>query len=158
VVCGCAGFLAPSSAPERIGLLDARAAERRIVEGHGDLRPEHVYLTDPPAIIDCIEFDRSLRVRDPADELAFLALEGERLGCPALDGWLFGAWRTLAADEVPRALVEFYKARNALVRARIAIWHLEDSGSGSAMPAQAWRDRAGDYLRRAEACIGRALA
>jgi uncharacterized protein len=37
----------------------------RVVEGHGDLRPEHVFLGEPPAVIDCLEFDRSLRLVDP---------------------------------------------------------------------------------------------
>lgn len=32
--------------------LARRAAERRIVDGHGDLRPEHVCLLRPPVVID----------------------------------------------------------------------------------------------------------
>ena len=59
-----------------------RAAQGRIVEGHGDLRPEHIFLDGTPRIIDCLEFDRDLRLLDPVDELAFLALECERLGAP----------------------------------------------------------------------------
>ena len=61
-------------------LLEARAAQGRIVEGHGDLRPEHVFLDGEPQVIDCLEFDRDLRLLDPVDELAFLGLECERLG------------------------------------------------------------------------------
>ena len=38
-------------------LFDKRVAEGRIVEGHGDLRPEHVCFTEPPAVFDCIEFN-----------------------------------------------------------------------------------------------------
>lgn len=130
----------------RLDLLDARVQAGRIVEGHGDLRPEHLYLTEPPTIIDCIEFDRTLRLRDPADELAFLSMESDRLGQPLLDRWLFDAWRELAGDDPPRPLVEFHKACNAFVRAQIAIWHLEDPGDS---PRQPWIERAEDYLRRA---------
>mgnify|MGYP006202207167 CR=1 FL=1 len=36
----------------------------RIVEGHGDLRPEHIYLGTPPAIIDRLEFSMELRTLD----------------------------------------------------------------------------------------------
>jgi aminoglycoside phosphotransferase family enzyme/predicted kinase len=61
-------------------LFDRRVEEGRIVDGHGDLRPEHIYLTTPPAIIDCIEFSDELRRVDIADELSFLAMECQRLG------------------------------------------------------------------------------
>ena len=48
-------------AEERDVLL-GRLAEGHVVEGHGDLRPEHVFLGEPPAVIDCLEFDRALRL------------------------------------------------------------------------------------------------
>lgn len=136
----------------RLDLLDARVRAGRIVEGHGDLRPEHIYLTDPPTIMDCIEFDRSLRLRDPVDELAFLSLEGERLDRPDMEAWVLAAWRELAGDDPPRALIGFHKARNAFVRAQIAIWHLDDPDTG---PRGQWVARAEDYLRRAGACLDR---
>jgi aminoglycoside phosphotransferase family enzyme len=41
-------------------LLGRRANGRHIVEAHGDLRPEHICLGDPPEIIDCLEFSRDL--------------------------------------------------------------------------------------------------
>jgi uncharacterized protein len=44
-------------------------------------------LVDPPAIIDCLEFSRQLRLVDPVDELVFLWLECERLGA----GWVGSA-------------------------------------------------------------------
>lgn len=49
-------------------------------EGHGDLRPEHICLVEPPIVIDCLEFSARLRRLDPFDEICFLALECERLG------------------------------------------------------------------------------
>jgi aminoglycoside phosphotransferase family enzyme len=133
-------------------LLDARVRAGRIVEGHGDLRPEHIYLTTPPTNVDCIEFDRALRLRDPVDELAFLAMECDRAGRPELDAWLFGAYRELAGDDPPRALVDFHKARNAFLRARIAIWHLDDPDTG---PPQGWVDRTNDYLDHAHRLLVR---
>jgi aminoglycoside phosphotransferase family enzyme len=128
---------------------------RRVVEGHGDLRPEHIYLADPPAIIDCIEFDRRLRVRDPLEELAFLAMECDRAGHPEMDAWLFGAWRRATGDRPARALVEFYKAFDAFLRGRIAAWHMDDPETG---PAVRWRRRACDYFDHAERCLRRAGA
>lgn len=127
-------------------LLEARVRAGHIVEGHGDLRPEHIYLTEPVTVIDCIEFDRNLRLRDPIDELAFLAMECDRAGAPELDGWLFGAYRDVTGDAPPRPLVDFYKAHNAFTRAKIAIWHLDDPDTGPRAP---WIARAEDYLRHA---------
>jgi aminoglycoside phosphotransferase family enzyme len=70
-------------------LLVGRVLGGHIVDGHGDLRPEHIWLGDPVRIIDCLEFNDRLRAGDPLDEIAFLSLECERLGrsvpAPACD-------------------------------------------------------------------------
>lgn len=107
-------------------LLLQRVAQGRIVEGHGDLRPEHVCLLRPPVVIDCLEFNAALRQVDPADELAFLALECDRAGAPWIGPRL--ARRCLAAlgDAPPPALLPLYTANRALLRARLALAHLLD--------------------------------
>jgi aminoglycoside phosphotransferase family enzyme len=139
----------------RAAWLDERVAAGRIVDGHGDLRPEHVYSTASGVLfVDCLEFDRDLRLRDPVDELAFLALECERLGRPDFGAELFEAWSASAGERVPPALLEFYQARNAFVRARIAAWHVGDPDCG---PPEPWRARAREYLARALACMERAM-
>ena len=53
-------------------LLLRRLEDGRPMEGHGDLRPEHIYLGSTPTVIDCLEFRSDLRRLDPVDELAFL--------------------------------------------------------------------------------------
>ena len=63
-------------------LIKSRISRDLIVEGHGDLRPEHVCLTDPPQIIDCLEFNRAMRIIDPYDEVNYLGLECDMLGAP----------------------------------------------------------------------------
>ena len=64
----------------RPALFERRVQAGRVIEAHGDLRPEHICLEPDPQIIDCLEFSRDLRLLDPADELAFLALECESAG------------------------------------------------------------------------------
>ena len=59
-------------------IFDRRVDAERIIDGQGDLRPEHVCVRPEPAVIDCLEFAKELRVLDPADEIAFLDLECER--------------------------------------------------------------------------------
>ena len=48
--------------PDRDGpsFWPSACATRRIVDGHGDLRPEHICLGDPVRIIDCLEFNAPL--------------------------------------------------------------------------------------------------
>jgi aminoglycoside phosphotransferase family enzyme len=124
-------------------LFDQRVGEGRIVEGHGDLRPEHICLVPEPAIIDCLEFSRELRLLDPADELAFLALECDRLGNPAVGRWFLETYSEVTHDEPPEALQGFHRTYRALRRAKIAIWHLQDP----AVPdPNRWRRRARRYL------------
>ena len=124
-------------------LFDARLAAGRLVEGHGDLRPEHICLEREPQIIDCLEFSRRLRTLDPADELAFLALECERLGAPRVGAQLLAAYREHCADATPPALAHFYRGYRALVRATLAIRHLQEP----AVPDRAkWIARARQYL------------
>lgn len=128
-------------------LFDARVRAGRIVEAHGDLRPEHMCLEPRPQIIDCLEFSRELRVLDAADELGFLALECERLGAPALGAVIFATYAAVTGDAPPEALVRFHQSHRACVRAKIAIRHLDDP----ALRGQTrWTAQALDYLRLAE--------
>jgi len=110
----------------RAGLFDERVLAGRIVEGHGDLRPEHIWLDGEPAIIDRLEFDRTLRVLDPADELAFLVLECDRLGAPHVGEWFLEAYIQETGDEPPAALLRFYRVYRALRRATLSARHLDD--------------------------------
>jgi aminoglycoside phosphotransferase family enzyme len=128
------------------GLFDRRVEEKRIVEGHGDLRPEHVCL-EPPLFIDCLEFQRDYRILDAADEVAFLALECERLGGAWVGDVLFRTYGEIAGDHPPEKLLHFYRSYRACLRAKIAIWHLKDPG----MPnPERWSRRAMEYLGLAE--------
>ena len=138
-------------------LFDARVAAGRVVEGHGDLRPEHVYLGEPLAIIDCLEFSSELRILDAADEVAYLALECERAGAAGLGRVLLDAYRIGCNDDLPPGLADFYQSCRAGVRARLAIWHLRDPqyrGSPKwPLRARLYLRLAARHLRRAQACL-----
>lgn len=127
-------------------LFDQRVRERRIVEGHGDLRPEHVCLTSQPIVFDRLEFNRDLRVIDPAEELSFLAMECERLGAPFVGETLFAVYAETAGDAPPRVLLDFYMAQRACVRARLAALHTVDAPRAS-WPK--WAAAAAAYLQLA---------
>lgn len=136
-------------------LLEMRAREKRIRDGHGDLRPEHIYLNGEPKIIDCLEFDATLRRLDPIEELAFLALECERLGEHRAGLWLFRAYTKLSGDHPPWSLIEFYAGVRAFVRACTAIWHLDDPAP---QDAEKWIARTYEYLQLADEHAKNSLA
>ena len=123
--------------------LDLRVSSGRIVEGHGDLRPEHICLKPDPVIIDCLEFKQEFRILDPADELAFLALECERLGEAWIGDLLLETYANETGDRPSVSLVEFYKSYRAYLRAKIAIWHIREPQKGA---TATWFDRARHYL------------
>jgi aminoglycoside phosphotransferase family enzyme len=132
----------------RASLIADRARERAIVDGHGDLRPEHIWLGDPVIIIDCLEFNAKLRAVDPLDEIANLCVECERLG---------GAWASehikrraihTLRDHVSEQLFTFYRCHRATLRARLTIAHLLEPNPRT--PAK-WPRRAHEYLRIAAA-------
>ncbi|NNG05824.1 MAG: hypothetical protein HKM95_17215 [Inquilinus sp.] len=127
-------------------LFDARAVERRIVEGHGDLRPEHICLGPPLAVIDCLEFNRAFRLVDPIDELSFLALECEHLGAEEAGRAILDGYFRKSGDGADKRLIAFHMSRRALLRAKLALWHLADRRRD----AEGWRRRALAYLRLAE--------
>ncbi len=104
----------------------ARAEAGHVAETHGDLRPEHVYLGDRFAVIDCLEFSRDLRIQDSAEEVAFLALECQRAGGRELRDRLLAAWQAASGDVPEPTLLAYYFSRRAMVRAVLSAWHLDD--------------------------------
>jgi uncharacterized protein len=89
-------------------LFDHRIASGMVRDGHGDLLAEDIFLLDDGP-----------RVLDWAD-VAFLAMDLERLGEPAL-AWRFLDWyREFSGHPHPSTLVEHYVAYRAHVRAKVA--------------------------------------
>jgi aminoglycoside phosphotransferase family enzyme/predicted kinase len=108
-----------------------RVRDGRIVDGHGDLRAEHIYLESPPAIIDCVEFSKELREVDVLDDLSFLAMDCQRLGNGDIGKRLFEAYQQASGDNAPNALVAFYKSYRACVRAKVAALRAEHADESS---------------------------
>ena len=130
-----------------LGLHDAdlrqRVREGRIVDGHGDLRPEHVCLVDPPVVIDALEFDARLRQVDPFDELGFLGMECAMLGDATIGPRLLVGCAEALSDRIDPALRWLYTARRALLRARLCAAHLLDDPVAR---REHWLQRSRRYL------------
>jgi uncharacterized protein len=127
-------------------LFDGRVCTGKIIEGHGDLRPEHICLEDKPVIIDCLEINRTLRIVDPASEFMFLLLECERLGAREVGDLVFATYCEQTRDNPPDDLLMFYRTYHATVRAKVAIWHLKDY---AIRDFEKWVARAEQYLEMA---------
>lgn len=111
----------------RSHLFADRVAGGRIRDGHGDLLADDVFcLSDGPRILDCLEFDERLRFGDVLADVAFLAMDLERVGRQDLAGRLLDRYRDGSADVWPTSLAHFYIAYRALVRSKVACLRVAD--------------------------------
>jgi aminoglycoside phosphotransferase family enzyme len=132
------------------GLLEDRVRMGRVVEGHGDLRPEHVCLVDPPVVIDCLEFSQRLRFVDPFDELSYLGLECHTIGAAWIKDFLIGRIAAGLDDRPADNVLLFYEAYRAFLRARQSLAHLLVPNPRE--PAK-WMPKARGYLEIAERAL-----
>jgi aminoglycoside phosphotransferase family enzyme/predicted kinase len=104
-------------------VLNDRALDGRVREGHGDLRAEHLCLLNSEEneidVIDCVEFSERLRYGDVASEIAFLAMDLERLSAPMLADQLVETYAEITGDEDLPVFVPFYKCYRACVRGKV---------------------------------------
>jgi aminoglycoside phosphotransferase family enzyme len=125
-----------------------RVRERHLIDGHGDLRPEHIWLGDPVLIIDCLEFNAQLRAVDPLDEIANLCIECERLGGHWASEYIKRRAIHALRDHVSERLFTFYRCHRATLRARLTIAHLFEPNPRT---PDKWPRRAREYLAIAAA-------
>ncbi|RIA55728.1 hypothetical protein [Dichotomicrobium thermohalophilum] len=104
--------------------LEARISAGCMVEGHGDLRPEHVCLNDSPKIIDGLEFNRRMRIIDPFDEVNYLGLECEMEGAAWIRPVLLEVLERRIDRRPEPALMALYGTFRMLLRARLSAAHL----------------------------------
>ncbi len=124
----------PSFIARHETLLRTRQAGGHIREGHGDLHAEHVCDLEvalpaidglPPLepglyVFDCIEFSPALRANDVASEVAFLAMDLERLGHHDLAEHFTASYVAASGDQDLELLVPFYAWYRACVRGKVA--------------------------------------
>lgn len=129
---------------ERIALGYAR-------DGHGDLLADDIFiLPDGPRVLDCLAFDDSLRCGDVLLDIAFLAMDLERLaGRPIVDAVMH--WYTeFSAEHHPRSLAHFCIAYRALVRAKVSCLQAEQGDASAGRRAAMYLRQCARHLRRAQ--------
>ena len=103
-------------------LLDKRARNGRVRDGHGDLRVNSVCLSpQAPEIIGCVEYSEGLRYCDVASELASMMLDLEMAGRTDLADALVQAYIAASEDAELAGLIPFYKCYRALRRGQFEI-------------------------------------
>ncbi|PLX71023.1 MAG: gluconate kinase [Denitrovibrio sp.] len=102
-------------------LLDQRVKDGFVIDGHGDLRLEHIYIEGSQfGLIDCIEFNKRFRYNDVMSEIAFLCMESDQIGDTAFSDCLMDWFLSVYNDDASSKLINFYNAYRACVRAKVA--------------------------------------
>ena len=101
-------------------------AEGRIRDGHGDLCAEHMYLTEPIAIFDCIGVNHRFRHGDVAADLTFVAMDLDERGYPDLSQPFVDTYIEYSGDHGLCSVLDFCKCYRAFVRAKVECFCLDD--------------------------------
>ena len=156
------GTVIPRADYERVsqlalGYLDQSAAmfdQRRRLgmmrDGHGDLTVEDIFmLDDGPRILDCIAFDDDYRICDVLADVAFLAMDVERLAGVDAAGALMRFYCELSNEHHPSSLAHHYVAYRAHVRAKIQLLRHRQGDETAAPAAVDYHRQALQHLERA---------
>lgn len=130
-------------------LLLKRLAEGAVVDGHGDLRLDHLYFEskgrfrDRVQIIDCLEFSEELRRVDRASDVGFLSMSLDFSLRADLGSRLESEYERFAGDPSFREILSLFKLYRALVRAKV---HSLRATQLEAVASEEERQRAESYI------------
>ncbi len=109
-------------------LLQERIDGGRVRDCHGDLHMQHICLTDPIKIIDCIEFNDRFRYSDTASDLAFLLMDLEFHGGNKQAELLYNYYIKYSGEKSDQLelIMKYYKVYRAYVRGKVTSFQLND--------------------------------
>jgi len=137
---------------EHADLIEERADEGRVRDGHGDLRTDSVVFGPDGSVcvMDCIEFSERLRCGDVASDIAFLAMDIEFRGfMREADEFVSLYIGESDKDETLPAMMNFYRVYRAYVRGKVDGMQLEEPEISAAQRSEA-AVRAVRYFELAE--------
>ncbi|HYZ91580.1 MAG TPA: AAA family ATPase [Actinomycetota bacterium] len=131
-------------------LFEHRVAQRCIRDGHGDLLSDDIFcMDDGPRVLDCIEFDDRLRYGDVLADVAFLAMDLQRLGAAPEARYFLDLYREFSGETYPQSLVHHYIAGRALVRSKVACLSYEQGNEAKDIEASTLLEMAVQHLDEA---------
>jgi len=140
---------------KKSSLFEERIEKGKIRDCHGDLHMEHVCLTDPIILIDCIEFNNRFRYIDMASDIAFLLMDVEFNGGTQFSDALCETYLRCSGennDSKILDLIKFYKVYRAYVRGKVTSFILKDPAVSDEKKNEA-RDIASKYFKLAYSYI-----
>jgi hypothetical protein len=133
----------------------ARVRQGQIKECHGDLHLQHICVDgNAISVFDCIEFNERFRYGDVASDVAFLAMDLDYNGYPALAEAFVDAYVSESGDTGLMDVLNFYKVYRAYVRAKVTSFMLDDAHLDTASKERALRT-AGRYYDLAHRYVTR---
>jgi aminoglycoside phosphotransferase family enzyme/predicted kinase len=111
---------------DRAADFERRRHAGRVIDGHGDLHLQHVWVPTPAVdhgdlpIIDCLEFSQALRTIDVAAEVAFFAMDLAYRDAGELAERFLRQYALEGDDYDLYSVVDFYISHRAAVRAKVA--------------------------------------
>ncbi len=119
-------------------------------EGHGDLLAEDIFvLDDGVRILDCLAFDDRLRCGDTLLDVAFLAMDLERITDADTARRFLDWYREFTNEHHPDSLAHHYIAYRALVRSKVRSLRAKQGDARAAEEAIAHLDQCLAHLRAA---------
>jgi aminoglycoside phosphotransferase family enzyme len=110
----------------KIALFEARIADKRIRDCHGDLHSGNIFITDKICIFDAIEFNDRFRYSDTAADVAFLAMDLDYQNRSDLSDFFIEQYLKYSKDPQLKTLLPFYKCYRAYVRGKVISFRLDD--------------------------------
>ncbi|SFU21456.1 bifunctional aminoglycoside phosphotransferase/ATP-binding protein [Mesorhizobium sp. YR577] len=133
-------------------LLDRREIAGKVRRGHGDLHLRNICLLGgEPRLFDCIEFNDQIATIDVLYDLAFLLMDLWHRGLFELANLAMNRYLDEADDEDGFALLPFFMALRAAVRAHVIATQVEEADGASerlAAEARSYFDLAKLLLRK----------
>lgn len=110
-------------------LMQARRAAGWVRECHGDLHLGNiVWLAGEAVLFDALEFDPQLRWIDTMADVAFVFMDLHQHGRPELAWRFLNLYLDLTGDHGGLALLSYYAAYRALVRAKVTALRVQAAG------------------------------
>jgi len=116
-----------------------RISAGRVRDCHGDLHMEHICLTEPITIIDCIEFNERFRYSDTASDIAFLLMDLEYHDGKQFAELLYDSYKKYSGElgSELELIMKYYKIYRAYVRGKVNSFQLNDPNISEAKKEEA---------------------
>ena len=124
---------------QNAALFQERITSGKIRDCHGDLHMEHICLTKPVSMFDCIEFNDRLRYTDTLADIGFLLMDLEYRGGEKLSGILWKSYSDITGEGNMASLLTFYKVYRAYVRGKVNSFQMDDEQIGPEKKREAKR-------------------